>query len=501
MHYKEGTGRHQMVLYPEFLDEIISEDNPVRVIDAYVEHLDVEECGFQHSELKTGAPPYRAEVLIKLYMYGHINKLRTSRILESECYRNMEVRWLLEDLKPCFKTIADFRRKNREALNALFDGFQKICFQLGLIDFKEVAIDGTKVYAQNSTNNVYRRNEIDKVGGRIDKKMSEYLAMLDENDTNVEEEELKLKGNVVEVVKKLKALKNYKKKAEQVKREFEADPELKVYYATDPDARFQSDQGRKRVGYNAQIAVDNKNKLIVASSVTNETNDYHQMTPMLKMVKEAKENLGVREQTTAVMDSGYFSEPEIVKNKETNGIRIVVPDKSMAASKGKSKRQPPKKRFGIPDFHYDEETDQYICPAGYRLRRGYEKDERNGVRSIVYVGMSCNICTIKNECTKTKKRYRTIAISKHKGEIDAFKKTMREPANKEMIRKRKEIVEHPFGTIKQTFGYRQFLLRGRENVDAEFRFTCFIYNFKRMINITRRENTTNSLYKLLAAET
>lgn len=220
MNYKEGTKRHQIVLYPEFLDEIVGEENPVRIIDAYVEHLDVEECGFQRPELRTGTPPYRAEVLIKLYIYGHINKLRTSRILESECCRNLELRWLLEDLRPCFKTIADFRRKNRKAINALFDDFQRLCIQLGLIDFKEVAIDGTKMYAQNSTNNVYRRDEIEKVKQRIENKMSEYLAMLDENDTNVEEEEFKLKGNVAEVLKRLEALQNHKKKLNKQNRSF-----------------------------------------------------------------------------------------------------------------------------------------------------------------------------------------------------------------------------------------------------------------------------------------
>lgn len=212
MDYKQGISRHQLILYPEYLDEIIDENNPVRIIDAYVDHLELEKIGLMKPELKTGAPPYPASMFIKLYIYGHLYKIRTSRTLEMECRRNIELKWLLKNLQPCFKTISDFRKKNRRAMNALFSIFQEFCYDMGLIKLKKVAIDGTKIYGQNSTNNVYRRDEIEKIQERITRSMEEYLNQLDENDEDDGQKETVLDGKVSEVLKKIEQLERYKKK-------------------------------------------------------------------------------------------------------------------------------------------------------------------------------------------------------------------------------------------------------------------------------------------------
>jgi transposase len=490
MDYREGTPRHQLVLYSEALDSVISDVSAVRVMDAYVETLNLEALGFKIPEMQTGAPPYSPKLLLKIYTYGYFEKIRTSRKLENECKRNIELKWLTEDLSPDFKTIADFRKDNRNALHQVFKNFIQFCSKAGLLSLKNIGIDGTKIRAQNSQNNIYSRNEIDEVKKNIDEKISEYLTELNVNDEK-EAEELCLKAGdeAKTVVSKLKKLYKYQNKVEGIQGLFENNPELQTYFANDVDSRFQSDKGKVRAGYNVQTAVDEKHKLIITNEVTNKSNDMEQMTPMIEKVQEVKKELNSIESTTVVMDAGYFNEKEIVKNIAREGIDIVVPDKRTVEEHRKNKRQDiedktPGKGFEVKDFKYDKDQDVCICPEGKILHKTHliPGKERSGREVFEFQCKDCEGCKSRDKCTNNK-RGRSIKISANHVIMENFKNDMKKDANKKIISKRKELVEHPFGTMKRHMGYTYFVQKGLEKVKAEFSFICFIYNFKRVINI------------------
>ena len=487
MEYIQGTSRDQLYLFNECIDNLVEENNPVRIIDAYVESLDLEKLEFIIPELRTGKPPYRTQLLLKIYIYGYNERTRSSRRLEKECQRNKEMIWLTEGLSPDFKTIADFRKKNKKAIRNVFKEFLMFCKQAGLLSLETVGIDGTKMRAQNNRNNVYRREEIEKVQKRIQEKIEEYLSILDKEDEK-EEDDIKInKSEVKEVVDRLKKLKKHKNKVNEIKNLFEEDKDLKTYFVTDNDASFQNDNGKIRAGYNSQIASDNKNKLIIVNDVTNESNDLKQMSPMIMKIEELKEGLGIASKTKAIMDAGYDSEVEILKNKDNKGIDIIVADKK-ESSKNKSykkkKGRVPGEGFEVKDFIYNKEKDRFICPEGKELKKTHKRasKERSGREVFEYQCYDCDWCKSKKYCTNNKKG-RSIKISVNKEVIDSFKDRMQEPENKKLLSRRKEIVEHPFGTIKRNLGFTYFMQKGLEKVKTEFSFICFIYNFKRVVNI------------------
>jgi len=374
MHFIQGTSRDQIFLYNECLDSVIGEDNSVRLIDAYVEKLDMGKLEFRIPELKTGKPPYRPHVLLKIYIYGYLEKIRSSRNLEKECLRNKELIWLTENLAPDFKTIADFRKDNKKGTKNVFKEFLFFCKTAGLLSLSKVGIDGTKLRAQNGLNNVFKRDTIDSIEKKIEEKIAEYLAILEVNDQN-ETEDLKLESGeeTRKVVEKLKKLSKYQDKVEDIKKLFAEDPELKMYFAGDKDSRFQSDKGKVRPGFNAQIAVDDKNKLIISSDVTNKSNDMEQMTPMIEQIQEVKKELEIDTQTDAVLDAGYHSEKEILNNKDKKGITIVVSDRKEAEIKNRehfntaNPDKVPAEGYEAKDFIYDKERDICICPEGKEL--------------------------------------------------------------------------------------------------------------------------------------
>lgn len=417
MKYITGTPRDQLYLFNECLDNLIDKNNAVRVIDAYVDSLEIEKLGFKLPELKTGTPPYKPQVLIKIYIYGYNDRTRSTRRLENECRRNKEMMWLTEGLAPDFKTIADFRKNNKKALRKIFKEFLIFCNNAGLLSLETVAIDGTKMRAQNSLNNIYKREEIDKIQKQIQRKIEEYLEQLDEEDKK-ETEGIKIEEEgVEEIVNKLKQLKKYQNKVEEIKEIFEKDEELKTYFATDRDARFQSDKGKVRAGYNPQIASDNKNKLIVVNDVTNESNDLEQMSPMIDQIQEIKKELEIDKETEAIMDAGYFNEKEILNNKDKEGINIIVPDKKTAEeSNRKIKNQNINKIPGIgyeaKDFKYDKEKDICICPEGKEMQKTHTNPVKEDSGRLVFEFhcKECEGCDKYDLCTKNK-RGRSIKIS------------------------------------------------------------------------------------------
>ena len=303
-----GTSRHQIYLFNECLDEIIDVNNIVRFIDVYVESLDMENLGFKMPIGTTGTPPYRPQVKLKIYIYGYLERIRSSRRLEKESKRNKELIWLTENLSPDFKTIADFRKDNYKAFKNVFKDFLKLCHKLELISFKVVAIDGTKMRGQNSLNEVYKKENIKKVENEIQEQINNYLRELDEMDKKEQAGSFSInRKEIQEITNRLGKQLKRKDKVEFIKNIFLNNPELKTYFATDNDCRLQSDKGKIRPGYNPQTAVDDKNKLIIVADVTNEQNDKKQLTPIVKQVKEIKNDLKIKEETHGVADSGYYS--------------------------------------------------------------------------------------------------------------------------------------------------------------------------------------------------
>lgn len=490
MHYIQGVPRNQLVMFNDYLDQMISEYHPVRFIDAYIDTLDLEKLGFEIPKLRTGKPPYDPVLLLKIYIYCYFEKIRSSRKIETECSRNQELIWLTCRLIPDFKTIADFRKNNKTGIKNVFKNFLLFCNEQNLLSFEIVAIDGTKIRAQNSLNEVYNRETIGDVKEKIGEKIADYLKVLDENDQE-EDQDLKLNNEELEkLLDRIDKLEKREKKVEFIQGLFDADEDLKKYFATDPTSTFQSDKGKVRPGYNPQAGSEGKNKLIVVNDVTNESNDSEQMTPMIDKLEETKKELGIEEKTHAVFDAGYDSEKEILKNKAREEIEVLVSDKKESQEKNDQKKgrttkdkRLPTKGFEAENFGYDEENDIYICPEGKKLEKkgGIQKD-KNDREVFVYRCKCCENCQNQGKCTNSKSG-RMLKVSAHREEIEAIKQSMKTDENKKILSRRKELIEHPFGTIKRSLGFTYFMQRGIEKVKAEFTFICFIYNLKRVLNI------------------
>lgn len=474
MEYIVGESREQILLFPETLDDLISEENPVRFIDLYIDKLDLKLLNFKLRKSNIGRPAYSEKVLLKIYIYGYMNRIRSSRRLENECKRNIELMWLTKRLAPDFKTIADFRKDNKEGIKRVHKEFLKLCHKLGLLSFEIVGIDGTKMRAQNSNDNIYKREEIEKVSKQIDEKIEEYLKELDKNDQSEMGEYESLKTNIK---KRLKRLISRKEKIEKIREMFEENAEIKRYFGNDPECEFMKDKGCIRPGYNVQSAVDDKNKLIVAIDVVNESNDSHQLTNMSEKVEEVKAEIGFEEEkkTKKVADAGYFGVKEIMK-AEDKGHDVYV-----ANSKDKNKGLG--NRYSLGDFSYNKEKDVYICPCGKELvRKSRNPINRDGKLTLEYICKSCNTCKDKELCTKSKDG-KKIEIYIRKDEMDKYNNKIMSEEGKRLIGKRKELCEHPFGTIKRNLGYDYFLLKGRDGALTEFSIISMVYNMKRVLNI------------------
>ncbi len=367
--YVNEEPREQLNLFEEKLDDIISEDNPVRIVDAYVERLELKNLGFKATgESETGRPAYRPATLLKIYIYGYFNRIRSSRRLEAECVRNVEMMWLTGRVTPDFKTIADFRRDNRKGLKNIFKEFLRLCHKLELVSLKYIAIDGTKERAQNGLNSIYKREEIERIEKQINEKIDKYLTELDRSDQEEGNEYEYLSKKLPERISKLK---KSQEKIEVIKKIFENNPELEIFFSNDPDSRFMQDNNRVDAGYNCQTAVDGKNALVVANDVNNESNDLHQLNNMIDRVRELKEDLNEEVKTIAVADAGYFEEKEIVKAASLEDFDVYVYHPRDTGKKEKTKKEDkiPGKGYTKDEFKYDKEKDQFFCPEGKVLTR------------------------------------------------------------------------------------------------------------------------------------
>lgn len=485
MSYINGSELGQHMLFPSTLDEYIEAANPVRAIAAFIEALNFAGLGFVRAEAAaTGRPGYDPRQLLGLYIWGHLNRVRTSRKLELECGRNLEAMWLMHGLKPDFKTIADFRKDNGAGIKQAVVRFRLWCQSEGLYGQEVVAIDGSKFKAQNNSERNFTQKKLAEVIKREEKRVEKYLQELDEADAQEEAEgEAQPALSTEELQEKLKSLKEKLAGHEKLLQQMKAEGISQVSL-TDAEARLMKSSKGTTVSYNVQTVVDSKHKLIAAYEVTNEGNDLKQLA---NMAGQAKEALGVQ-QLTVLSDGGYF-DGERIKECEETAITAYLPIPESGAAKSRGV-------FPASRFSYDAERDVYVCPQGEELTfRGKEKGS-NKKEYRIYRTAACAECALRTQCTKAKKLGRKIRRWIHEDVLDRLKERIR--AHPELLKQRKELAEHPFGTIKLAMDQGYFLLKGIAKVTTEFSLTVLSYNFKRVLNILGVESMINSLKKATA---
>ena len=464
--FVEGTDRGQSTFLPECLDDWIDENNPVRVIDVFVDELDLRELGFSGVDAKvTGRPSYHSSCLLKLYIYGYLNRVQSSRRLEREAGRNVEVMWLTGRLAPDHKTIADFRKDNGRAIRQVCTRFVVLCRTMGLLTQASVAIDGSKFKAVNNRDKNFTRAKMERRMAQIEESVARYLQQLDSADRQEPSEALKTKTTRLQ--EKIEKLKEEMQRLDKLKVQMLATPDQQISL-TDPDARSMATSGRGSgvVGYNVQTAVDTKHHLIVTHEVTNVGTDRSQLA---SMAKEAKATLET-ESLDVVADRGYFSSAEILACEQA-GITVTLPKPMTSNSKAEG-------RFGKQDFRYVAGEDVYICPAGERLKYHYSNEE-NGLVLRRYWTNACGTCAIRHQCTTSVQR--RITRWEHEHILEAVQRRLNE--NPEKMRVRRETVEHPFGTIKSRMGATHFLMKTLPRVATEMALHVLAYNLTRVMNI------------------
>ena len=464
MHHVTGTPRDQTTLLPEAIEDYVATDNPVRFIDAFVDKLDLRTLGFDKTRLaETGRPPYQPGDLLKLYIYGYLNRTRSSRRLERETARNLEVRWLLHNLHPDHKTISDFRKDNREAIQAVTRQFVILCQQLNLFGGDLVAIDGSKFKASNSKKRNWTKARLRERIRRIDASIEEYLTLLEASDREHSPQPTK-------VQEKIASLEQRMKQYQALLENLDSTGNNQVS-ETDPDSRMMVGNGKADVGYNVQTAVDSKYKLIAACEVTNDINDRYQLAPMSQLVKVA---LGV-DALTVVADKGYATGTQLY-TCEQNGITAYVP---LTQPTEQRRSGVPAPEYYHAKFRYDKERDCYVCPQQQELHRQYTAWVQKQWKSV-YAAPSCQDCPVKTQCT-INKNGRHIHRTQHDELIQQLRARLSESPDK--LKERQCLSEHPFGTIKHGWHQGYFLLRGLPKVRAEINLSVLAYNIRRVVNI------------------
>ena len=466
MGYKVGVDIYQLELLPPCVDDYVPEDHMCRVIKAFTSQLDMKEQGYTYAECKdTGCPPYDPRMMLNLYIYGYLNRVRSSRRLQAETTRNVEVMWLMEGLRPDDKTISNFRTDNAQAIRKSFRAFNLMCRELQLYGGELEATDSVKFRANNSRKNNYNKITVERELTRIDKQISEYMNALEQAD---EQEAGAQQPSAQAIRAALEKLKERKVKFEELEKRVEEAGEVST---VDPDARLMHSGGDARsldVGYNVQTVTDEKYHMIVDFEVGDSASDkgnLHQMS------EKAKEVLGVQTFTN-LADKGYYDGEDIAAC-ESSGVQcLVAKPRAGGVAKAEGYRR--------ESFVYDREEDCYICPEQKRLVYMRNQKHSDGVECGVYENYhACSECAKKSECTTSD--YRKIIRRPYEDTLEEVVERTR--ANKELYRKRQQIVEHPFGTIKAVWGYKQFLCRGKVKVAAEVALAYLAYNFRRFMNI------------------
>ena len=460
----QGENRYQSTLFPERVDDYIAEDNAVRVIDVFIDELDLCGLGFRTEPQAIGRPGYHPATMLKLYVYGYLNRVQSSRRLERECQRNVELMWLTGRLAPDFKTIADFRKDNGKAIRKVCREFVVLCRQLNLFAEAFVAIDGAKFKAVNNRDRNFTRAKMKRRLAQIDESIERYLGQLESADRQAPEIAETKKERLNDKIAKLKE-EMQRLKALEV--QMLASPEQQISL-TDPDSRSMATSGRGTgmVGYNVQIAVDTKHHLIVEHEVTNVGHDRTQLYNMAKRTKDALEV----ETLSVVADRGYYRGEEL-RECEQDAITAYLPKPQTSGNMAKG-------FFGKRDFIYQPEDDTYRCPAGERLIYRYTREE-DGKNIRRYWSSACAQCSMKSRCTTGAQR--RVSRWEHEAVLEAVEARLDQAPD--MMRVRRQTVEHPFGTLKGWMGYTHFLMKRLRNVGTEMSLHVLAYNLKRVINL------------------
>ncbi len=477
--FKSGDSREQPSLLPPRIEDYVGPDNPVRAIDGFVSALDLAKLGFRHAERGVGAgqPPYDPSDLLKLYLYGYINQVRSSRRLEREACRNLELIWLLKNLKPGYRTIASFRKENWAALKAANRSFVLLLRELGLVGGTLVAVDGALFHGNASKDSIFTRGKLAKQIARLDQEIEDYGKSLDTNDAAEARQPADGSGDGnkggSDVGDKMKELMARRERARADLKELETGDKGQVS-KTDSDARLLSKGDQTIAGYNVQSVVDDKHKLIVASEVVNRSDAGH----LHEMAKAAKDTLDVKA-LQVLADEGYYNSEDL-KACEDDGIAAYVP---IHEGNRKLEKQG---RFARKDFSYDASDDIYRCPVGELLhptKRSWAN--ASGRVEIRYLSskMSCDACPMRARCLGPKATTRSVFRWEHEAVLDRHRARMASEGAGELMRRRSAIVEHPFGTLKCRAGYQHFLVRGFDKVRGEWSLMALCYNFTRVLNI------------------
>jgi len=473
MNHRTGLDRSQTLLFPERLEDYIGAENPVRFLDTFVAKLELHNLGFAKARCaNTGRPPYDPAALLKLYLYGYLHRVRSSRSLEAECHRNVEVLWLLGKLTPDFKTIADFRKDNLKPLQAVARQFTVLCRKLELFGGELLAIDGSKFAAVNARDQNFNADKLQDLIARADARLAEYFQQLDTADAA---EPGAATLSATELAAKIAAVQERQDWHKELLAQL--DDEQKQVSVTDPDARKLPTAHGTVVGYNAQLAVDAKHKLIAADDVTNEGTDLHQLA---SVALQAKTNLAIQ-QAEVLADAGYYSAAEVGRCTE-HGLTPFIPKHDTSANTARG-------LYGKSQFKYDAAKDVYVCPANGTLTYRFSTYEL-GRELKYYRAKGCQVCPLKSRCTRNQAN-RTITREANEHLMEAMAARMQH--HPEKFKLRKTLAEHPFGTIKRWFGYTHFLLKGLPKVQAEWSLTTLAYNLKRVLNLVSFEKLMASV--------
>jgi len=458
MSHVRGQSRTQTTMFPEALEDLIEAESPVRVIDAFVASLDGVSLGFGRAiPAATGRPGYDPADLLKLYVYGYLNRVRSSRSLERETRRNVEVMWLLNRLAPDFKTIADFRKDNTAALVGVCRAFTRFCHGQGLFGAELVAIDGSKFQAVASRKQVWTPQRLAKVEAAIEARIQEYLAALDAADV------AEAAYPAADTHATLAALQADRAKLQALAAQMRETAAAQLV-VTEPEAKLmRTAKHGYQVCYNVQSAVDAKHALIVAFEVTNEGNDHQQLLPMARYAQAELK----AERLTVVADTGYRNGEHGAKCQDLD-ITAVVPAPAVVNPKGAF--------FNKTAFEYDAARNHYRCPAGLVLAR-YKTDQKN--KTHYYTTPACRDCSLKRQCTNAPQR----SIARHFFEAWVERLDQRAKAAPSLVKRRHAIAEHPFAGLKYLMGHPRFLVRGLKKVKAEMALSVLGYNLKRVINL------------------
>jgi transposase len=459
----EGEDRNQSTLFPETLDDYIAEDNPVRVIDVFVDELDLAQLGFGRVEPKeTGRPAYHPSMLLKLYVYAYLNRIQSSRRIEREARRNVELMWLTERLSPDHKTIADFRKDNGQAIRGVCREFVVLCRRLNLFTQALVVIDGSKFKAVNNRDRNFTRAKMKRRLAQVEASLDRYFEQLEQADreesTLADTKTARLEDKIALLREEMKRLKKHE--ARMLKA-----PGQQISL-TDPDARSMKSRGNGIVGYNVQTAVDAEHHLIVAHEVTNKGSDRGQLTPMARQADEAMD----AEDLTVIADAGYFKRADILSCHEA-GITANVPRSPNLGRQTKG-------LFGRKDFHYAPEKDEYRCPANERLIWRMTSEEA-GLMVHRYWSSNCKTCSLKRKCTTSKER--RVTRWEHEAILESMQDRL--DCDPQIMRVRRQTVEHPYGTLKAWMGSTHFLTRTLNRVSTEMSLHVLAYNLRRVMNI------------------